>query len=559
MAESVPGGWEFVAFQLQREKALFGYRYVAVNGEWDIEATNKLAQHLYSLGIADIRDLALYIGTERTPDTTAQESYDCGDGQCTRDVVIPGKVLPVWWLYNRKTNARVASPGESGVPGGCVTRYIGESELPETQCVPQPGPTGPVAFAKFTLPDQNGIDFAVQFVSEQKVAVFVPKFYRRETGWEAFRFGVLFIFSAFALAIPGLGPVISSYVLGTSFVAAYPALASIITQAAFNAVLGGMDIEHAVGRALAGYAGAQAGQFAGGQFDSTLIAKTTAAATTALLTGADVEKAVGMATLQYAGTLTQSLSTAPAPNLQPKLEPAMDFDAFTAEELVPEGFQDLGFDASAFAPDQYLFDNTGVNPDSFVSQQLDTSSFGGDSLYDVTFEGSDDFVGPPEAIGDLTTYSGGALPANLPPQSPSDMVNDQGWGWDDALSKVTQAALAALQVYKVYQAVGSPPIKSAGPSQTVNRTTGTITTTSPTGMTSTGKPPVGQPVAAADGSLIVNNGNGTYTVIGTDGSRTTRNYPDAAGTGSMLAGVSNQQLLLYGGLGLGAVFLLMRK
>ena len=54
---------------------------------------------------------------------------------------------------------------------------------------------------------------------------------------------------------------------------------------------------------------------------------------------------------------------------------------------------------------------------------------------------------------------------------------------------------------------------------------GTITTTTPTGQTRTARPPVGQPQMTTDGTMIVNNGDGTYTRIGRDGQSVINRYP----------------------------------
>jgi hypothetical protein len=73
---------------------------------------------------------------------------------------------------------------------------------------------------------------------------------------------------------------------------------------------------------------------------------------------------------------------------------------------------------------------------------------------------------------------------------------------------------------------------------------GMIVTTDASGRTVRTKPPVGQPQMTTDGSMIVNNGDGTYTSIAQSGAMATNRYPT---TGAAAAPSNYTTPLLIGG------------
>ena len=86
----------------------------------------------------------------------------------------------------------------------------------------------------------------------------------------------------------------------------------------------------------------------------------------------------------------------------------------------------------------------------------------------------------------------------------------------------------------------------------------------PTSPYGTARPPVGIPVRQADGSTVVNNGNGTQTIRFPDGRvqtmPTTYTSTGLAGNygGSLVPGISNQTLLIGGAVLVAAVLLARR-
>jgi hypothetical protein len=68
-------------------------------------------------------------------------------------------------------------------------------------------------------------------------------------------------------------------------------------------------------------------------------------------------------------------------------------------------------------------------------------------------------------------------------------------------------------------------------------------------------PPVGSPVATIDGGYVVNNGDGTYTLVSQSGASTTLPYPAGANAGSIFGNVN--PMVLAGGFA-ALLFLLKR-
>jgi len=128
-------------------------------------------------------------------------------------------------------------------------------------------------------------------------------------------------------------------------------------------------------------------------------------------------------------------------------------------------------------------------------------------------------------------------PANIPPPNPNGVKLPEAVGWAAAAEMVTKSA---ANVWAIITQVSNGTYRPGA--------------TSPYG---TVRPPVpGVPVRQADGSTVVNNGNGTQTVTYPNGTRTTMSTA-VAGTGAF-GGISTNTLLIAGA-GLAALLLLRRK
>ena len=125
---------------------------------------------------------------------------------------------------------------------------------------------------------------------------------------------------------------------------------------------------------------------------------------------------------------------------------------------------------------------------------------------------------------------------------------------------VSQAALAALQLVSAWHAVNSPQVNTTARMAMVNGTVlsagdnGLITVRAADGTLSSRQPPVGQPQMTTSGNIVVNNGNGTYTLIDSVGQRSVKAY---SATGGLFSGLSSSLSgwMLPVGLGVGALVL----
>jgi hypothetical protein len=326
-----------------------------------------------------------------------------------------------------------------------------------------------------------------------------------------------------SLLIPGLGSAIGAAVLGDTAALAYPALATAIGNTALSTALNGGNIEAAVAASVAGFAGGSVGGVVGGSLDSALIGKAAAAATSAAISGGDLKTAVGNALLAQ-GVQSMKLGDF----FSDATAPAVDY---TFQGSVDPGFGAPGSLLGTLDPTQPVAD-VGVGLPTF----------------DYTFGGSVDpgFNSPPSGIVDVAPVLIPPPDLSTPPTAPS------GGGF---VATLTDLAVAAIKINQAYQAANKPQIRTAvvgAGGTTIASANGTVSTRNPlTGAVTVGKPAPGTPYALADGRVIINNGNGTFTTAYPDGRTVTTPY---AATPS--GAPSNT--LLYAGLAAGAFFLLRK-
>ena len=128
-------------------------------------------------------------------------------------------------------------------------------------------------------------------------------------------------------------------------------------------------------------------------------------------------------------------------------------------------------------------------------------------------------------------------PAGTPPPNPNGVKLPEAVGWAAAAETITRSAANVLSIIKQVEN-GTYRPGAVSPYGTVR------------------PPVVGVPVRQADGSTVVNNGNGTQTVTYPNGTKTTMST-SITPTGAF-GGVSTNTLLLVGA-GLAAALLLRRK
>ena len=318
--------------------------------------------------------------------------------------------------------------------------------------------------------------------------------------------------------------------------------------------LTGGDLEKSLIGAISSVGGAEVGDFVNSSVDSVVIGNVAKAATSAAIQNKDVNKAAIRAAF-FGGVRMDEI------------------------EFLPEEFgltyDDL-FSAYNSIGDENLFETLGYSDDAlFASTDGDVYSVIGElaAPSDVTYASGyypDDYgnirdinnqiiVSATDAANltteqinetitdDLQLKSGSVVtsaaapsgrPAALPPTTKQTKV-----------PSITDQAKTADQLLKTATSIkNSLKILTTGkPLPYATNPYGTI------------RPPIpGVPVMRADGSSVVNNGNGTQTIRYPDGRVQTTSATYSASSG-LIPGINNQTLLIGGAILVGALLLTQRK
>lgn len=305
---------------------------------------------------------------------------------------------------------------------------------------------------------------------------------RLRSSWVEFRDDGLIPVASIVLAFGGgafIAGAIGPALMGATFAAQYPVLTSAIGQVVLQTAVNGGNMADAVkGTVLSigsGYAGAQVGATLSQALDSQYVAAAASAAVKAALTDRDIKEAVAMALLQQGANGVNLMQAA-----QPRLG-----DAWWSEPAAPQASADY-FDPVYDPP----------------------------SWWSVDFNPSADFSWSP------------STPTVTSTPAPAPVSTDTGGAW---IANLTNLALAAIKVNQAYQASKAPQPRTmtqAGGMQKTPNPDGTVSVRNPaTGQVSLQRPEVGVPYVLADGRSIINNGDGTYSLILPDGSVQRRSYP----------------------------------
>ena len=396
--------------------------------------------------------------------------------------------------------------------------------------------------------------------------------------------GVVFIAGFIATAM-GLPAIIGEAVLGAELAAAYPAASNAIGQVATRTVLTGGDVESAVRSAATGFAGVEFGGFVGEAVDSAAIGAAAGAATTAALQGGDARAAAVQALISQG---VKSVSDFDPTEYDPGEYVYLPEDDFGTTVLV-EGeitLDDLGLSLDVndilgnldlvgdlpIPVDAVIPDDDGnlFTVDGFYVELSDRGYIGAiypdeqgnirgpDNNIILTSDEGLRYLDDPEGLADALRRKIEPLqgettippltvpnlrPINLPPPAAQTKVPVIDWAKQaDALLKV------AVSIGGSIKAIANGTFRPAYG-------------TSPYG---TARPPIGVPVRQADGSMVVNNGNGTQTVRYPDGRVVTMPsmYTSTGMAGnygqSLIPGVPNTALLIGGGLVVAALLLSRR-
>lgn len=380
-----------------------------------------------------------------------------------------------------------------------------------------------------------------------------------------------FAFTALPMAGISVGSAIGNAILPATLTAAYPAAATVVGNIALSTALNGGDVKSAVKGALvsqaSGFAGAQAGGFVASATESALIGSLAEAATRTALSGGDVKMAVGM-TLAREGVNYMDFNTTGIGDGSSGgfdffagggdwSAPSNSFDVFTPNVGVDVTNWDIGdwnFGGDPFTDYQPSINVPGQSLDEFGNQWVD--QFNPQVLPEFDADGFDPSTWNP--LGQSLTNPSGTPPANSPTNPPPS--NSSVWQPMQIIQGLTAAAMAAISVIKAYRSLDQPRINTTArvvrPDGSVSVITdnGLVSTRSPSGQVTTTRPPVGVPQSTVNGNTIVNNGDGTYTVVAPDGRTATYRYSIGAAATSG-EGLSPMTLALIAG----GTFLLLRK
>lgn len=391
-------------------------------------------------------------------------------------------------------------------------------------------------------------------------AVFTPQgftiqpFWGSSSDWGTFREVVRFFVTAYlAFVMPatgvGAGASVGGFIMGASFAASYPLLTAIIGNIAIGAYFSGGDVKKAVKGALIAEAASSVGAAAGGlAYSATsidIIAQLSDAAVRAFVAGGDVDKAVASVLIQNGLNSMDDLFSGGQDPYAPQPLPAqtdtgggfsMGTDLFQMQAPA-DGSGGFNFAPVSFAPEGYQADNLPTGFDMTNPLALNTAA-------------------PAFDAGLNTPASGYSFPTMRvePPMSPVAAGNPTG---GNLVNQVSSFALAALKLTQAWNQARNPqPITQARANTASGATvaalnTGVVQTRAPDGTVSAARPPVGVPQSTVTGDLIVNNGDGTYTLISPDGRRRVIQYGANSGSdsGAGPLGVSWPVWIALAGLG----------
>lgn len=305
--------------------------------------------------------------------------------------------------------------------------------------------------------------------------------------------------------------------LGSSLVEQMPSMSSSVSEAvskiAINTAMNGGDVKKAVVGYYTGVAGSMIGDAAAVASESDLVGTLADAGAKAAISHGDVKSAVlnaGFASSQSTQYTTQT-STG-----------VHTMDSMTTDTGITSGTDASGTQQEV-SPDGSI---TTYNADGSASQVMPDGT-----TYHIDASGN---VAVTDAQGNVVTDSS---------QGPVDVPSASGSGgdisgWMATISGVSQQALGVVNAWKK---VGSPPPRQAQPTKLQNGAivtynhNGTMTTRQPDGKSVTTIMPVGHPFTFPDGGTVVNNGDGTYTNIDSNGNTTSGKIPGTGGAGGIAA------------------------
>ena len=545
--------------QIRAEKQALGVKFSGgMSDDW---YTHDMAQKLATRGISDLQDFAAKQKDLVLPIGTAVRANQYDDGSVKYTYFAEDMEFPID-ESKLKTKDSIDSDGNSFkeyLTTEPITLDLGfDYYFNKTNGKRFDQSGGDIWESAYE--GKGGVYYKVKFTNTG-----LPVFYTQhfETGFKAEIAPFLPILAAVA-AFYGLPLIVGESILGAAGIAVETsAISTTIGNIAINTVLTGGDVGAALAKAAAGAAGGYVGDFAGTGLDSVEIGKIATATATAAIQGKDPTNAAALT------ALTLGISSMGEENIFD------DTDTIT--------FEDIGVDLDAFDLDAIIAENEF----NLKSIDLTIDSELPDSAGNV-------FNGVGEAVEyDLKNYWDG-IGVNAQTGDVVDPYNrilisgDQAMQMSEAeiqaeLDRVYKESqgqtVASGKPYSSRKADLPPPAGQVKIPTLLDQTSyadkllkaavsigasvkaisnGTFRPSysmSPYGTARVQA--VGVPITQPDGSVIVNNGNGTQTIRYPNGQTKTigSNY---SSTG-MFGGISSTTLLIGGGVLLAALLLARRK
>jgi hypothetical protein len=373
--------------------------------------------------------------------------------------------------------------------------------------------------------------------------------------WGTFRWAVRLLASSIVfIALPVAGvavaPALGAAIVGPTMAAAIgPVLTGMIGQFVLAAVFTGGDIEEAAKLAVLSAAGAQIGQFVGQgatlATDLEIVGKVAGAATNAFIQGGDPERAAAVALLQNAGDVVEIFYEDPALMATYTADPAQWNDT-TYQEWTPGG--PVTVDVNSFIPQPGVYQEW--TPEGPVSVN------------------TNNFTQPQPGVYQEWTPDGPVTvrvePAAAAPPPPRSITNSGGLAETrDVVNTISQSALAALNIVGAYRRLDNPPANPVARSTNAQGAVvtalpnGTVQTRYPDGRVTVTRPPTGVPQSTVGGDVVVNNGDGTFSLIDRSGNRRVIQYDGTSSEPGI--DFSDPKILLGAAAALGGLLFLMRR
>jgi hypothetical protein len=556
--------------QIKAQKQILGITYSGgMSDEW---YTHDMAQKLAIKGISDLQefkahqnDLVLPIGTAVRAGSYSDESettykyvyvYDDEkqyeidsskvaiklsidpEGNSVREYVLTEPItldLGVDYFYN-KTNGKKFSQSAGNV---WESAYEGK----------------------------GGVYYKVKFTNTG-----LPVFYTQyfETGWKAEIAPFLPFIAIIGVAV-GLPLLVGESILGAVGVTVESAaISATIGNVAINTVLTGGDIGAALAKSAAGAAGGYVGDFAGTGLDSVEIGKIAESAATAAIQGKDPKNAAALTALTLGVSMGDDYLF-------------VDDEKFIFDDTDTVTFDDIGVDLDAFdldsiiAENEFNLESIDLSIDSELPDELGNIFNGVGEVVELGLAEYWDGVGINAETADVVDpYNRILIPGDQAVRMTEAEIQAE---LDRAYRESQGQTVAAGRTYATRKADLPPPAANVKVPTLLDQSTyadkllkaavgigasikaianGTFRPSysmSPYGTARVQA--VGVPITQPDGSVIVNNGNGTQTIRYPNGQ--TKTVGTTYSSSGMFGGISSTTLLIGGGVLLAALLLARRK